>query len=59
MFVDHLLFAVGGQDHGEGVKSGDIAPHLKAVHQEHGDAPVLPADLGEENLLEVVGLLHM
>ena len=59
MLIDHLLLAVGGQDDGKGVKAGDIAPHLKAVHEEHGDAPVLPADLGEENLLEVVGFLHM
>ena len=35
----------------------DAAPHLKAVHQEHGNRPALPAGLGEKNFLEVVNFL--
>ena len=28
VLVDHLLLAIAGEDHGEGVKAGDIAPSL-------------------------------
>ena len=57
VLVDHLLLAIAGEDHGEGVKAGDIAPHLKPVHQKDGDGAAVPADLGEEDLLKIVGFL--
>ena len=53
-----LIHIFAGEDHGEGVKAGDIAPHLKPVHQKDGDGAAVPADLGEEDLLKIVGFLH-
>ena len=58
VFINDLLLSIAGQHYSKGVKSGDIAPHLKAVHQKHGDGPAVPADLGQEDLLKVVGFLH-
>ena len=59
VLIDQILLPVGGEHHDERIKSADGAPHLEAVHQEHGDGTPLPAGLGEEDLLKVVDFLHM
>ena len=58
MFVDHLLLAVCGEEHHKGVEAGHLAPELVAVHQEEGDVGPGAAQAGEEEVLEVVCLLH-
>ncbi len=58
VLIDHLLFAVAGQHHGEGVESSHIAPHLVAIHEKNGDGAAVTAHLGEENFLKIVDFLH-
>ena len=59
VLVNDHLFAVAAQDYRKGIKPGDIAPHLIAIHQKNRDIPALPADLGEKDLLKIICFLHM
>ena len=51
VLIDDLLSAVTVQDHHKGVKARDDAPHLKAVHQEHGDRHLVPFGSKKKNVL--------
>ena len=59
VLVNELLFSVGVDHYDKGVKPGDVPANLKPVHQKNGDGAALPAQLGEDDFLQiVVGLWH-
>ena len=56
VLVDDLLFSITVQDYGEGIEGRNGSLHLVAIHQKHGDGLPLPAELGQQNFLQVVFL---
>ena len=55
VLVDHLLFAVRDQNDHKGVKAGDHAPQLVAVHQKDHQIDVAAAGLSQKAVLNVHG----
>ena len=58
VLIDEVLLAVCGEDHGKGVEARDGAPHLEAVHQEHGHRRLIAPDAGQEHVLEIGCFCH-
>ena len=58
MLVDHLLPAVGVDEHDEAVKAAHYAAQLKPVHEKQGHGDLFPPDVVEECVLKVLCLLH-
>ena len=58
VLVDHLLPAVGVDEHDEAVKTAHNAAQLEPVHEKQGHGDLFPPDVIEECVLKVLCLLH-
>lgn len=59
MLVHHLLAPVTVDDNGEVVERFDNSPDLKAVGQIYCSRDILFAQLVQERILNINGLVHM
>ena len=58
VLVDHLLPAVGVDEHDEAVKTAHNAAQLEPVHEKQGHGDLFPPDVIEECVLKVLCFLH-
>ena len=58
VLVDHLLPAVGVDEHDEAVKAAHNTAQLEPVHEKQGHGDLFPPDVIEECILKVLCLLH-
>ena len=58
VLVDHLLPAVGVDEHDEAVKAAHNTAQLEPVHEKQGHGDLFPPDVIEECVLKVLCLLH-